>query len=57
MKKALIIFAIVFALLLAIPMLSLIDKKEATSNNELVTIFNDSANLEAQYRSPFLSQN
>lgn len=57
MKKALIIFAIVFALLLAIPMLSLVDKKEATSNNELVTIFNDSANLEAQYRSPFLSQN
>ena len=57
MKKAAIIFAIIFVLTLAIPMLSLVDKKEKPSDTELVTIFSNQASLEEQYHSPFLNQN
>lgn len=53
MKKAAIIFAIIFVLSLAIPMLSFVDKKENSNKTELVTIF---SNLEGQCHLPSLNQ-
>lgn len=53
MKKAAIIFAIIFVLTLAIPIFSLNHSKSESKQSELVTIFSSPTNLSAEYHLPF----
>lgn len=45
MKKALIIFAILFAVTLAVPAIAAFTKTPAENPNELATLFSGSANI------------
>lgn len=57
MKKAAIIFAILFAATLLIPMISIVQSNKSSSQSELVTIFSSSITLESNYHSLSQAQN
>ncbi|MGN0523533.1 MAG: hypothetical protein ACI4IG_04590 [Eubacterium sp.] len=49
MKKALILFAIVFAVTALIPLISIVKSNQQSSQDELVTIFSSSVSFEQNY--------
>lgn len=53
MKKALIIFAILFALTFSIPFISSVQSKSREKGDEIVTIFNSQITAGVNYHLPF----
>ena len=49
MKKAMIIFIIIFVITLLIPMLSIVQNNKAEADKKLTTIFSSQISVEEQY--------
>lgn len=56
MKRAMVIFAVVFVLTFLIPLISLIPSGSSNSSSELVTLFSSRTTAVQSYHLPFPNQ-
>ncbi len=57
MRKAIVLFAIIFAITALIPIISIVEINKQSEQNELVNIFSSSVSYEQSYHLPLQALN